>query len=94
MLPCGMQSKKFPHELVITGNNWETAKQDACRIEHAISDTAFQKLKKKSTGNRIAHVGPALHNELSAPERGKKKPLVWADNFACPLWEYHAYRRF
>ena len=33
MLPCGMQSKKFPHELVITGNDWETAKQDACRIE-------------------------------------------------------------
>lgn len=47
MLPCGMQSKKFPHELVITGNDWETAKQDVCRIEHAISDTAFRKLKKK-----------------------------------------------
>ena len=71
MLPCGMQSKKFPHELVITGNDWETAKQDVCRIEHAISDTAFRKLKKKVQG--IAHVGPALHNELSAPERGKKK---------------------
>lgn len=50
MLPCGMQSKKFLHELVITGNDWETAKQDACRIEHAISDTAFQKLKKKVQG--------------------------------------------
>ena len=50
MLPCGMQSRKFPHELVITGNDWETAKQDACRIEHAIRDTAFQKLKKKVQG--------------------------------------------
>ena len=50
MLPCGMQSKKFPHELVTTGNDWETAKQDACRIEQAISDTAFQKLKKKVQG--------------------------------------------
>ena len=44
------EAKNFPHELVITGNDWETAKQDACRIEHAISDTAFQKLKKKVQG--------------------------------------------
>ena len=50
MLPCGMQRKKFPHELVITGNGWETAKQDVCRIEHAISDTAFRKLMKKVQG--------------------------------------------
>ena len=94
MLPCGMQSKKFPHELVITGNNWETAKQDACRIEHAISDTAFQKLKKKVQGPESRT--SALHCIMNylPPNGERKKTLVWADNFACPLWEYHAYRRF
>ena len=28
----------------------ETAEQDACRIEHVISDTSFQKLKEKMRG--------------------------------------------
>ena len=32
------------------GVDRETAEQDACRIEHAISDTDFQKLKEKIQG--------------------------------------------
>lgn len=35
----------FTEQLVAAGVDQETAEQDACRIEHAISDTSFQKLK-------------------------------------------------
>ena len=34
-------------QLVAAGVDRETAEQDACRIEHVISDTSFQKLKEK-----------------------------------------------
>lgn len=37
----------FTEQLVAAGVDQETAEQDACRIEHAISDTSFQKLKEK-----------------------------------------------
>ena len=37
----------FTEQLVATGVDRETAEQDACRIEHVISDTSFQKLKEK-----------------------------------------------
>lgn len=40
----------FTEQLVAAGVDWETAEQDACRIEHAISDTSFQKLKEKVQG--------------------------------------------
>ena len=40
----------FLEQLVAAGVDWETAEQDACRIEHAISDTSFQKLKEKVQG--------------------------------------------
>ena len=40
----------FTEQLVAVGVDWETAEQDACRIEHAISDTSFQKLKEKVQG--------------------------------------------
>ena len=35
----------FPEQLVAVGVDRETAERDACRIEHAISEEAFQKLK-------------------------------------------------
>ena len=37
----------FTEQLVAAGVDRETAEQDACRIEHVISDTSFQKLKEK-----------------------------------------------
>lgn len=35
----------FTKQLVAAGVDQETAEQDACRIEHAISEESFQKLK-------------------------------------------------
>ena len=35
----------FTEQLVAVGVDQKTAEQDACRIEHAISEEAFQKLK-------------------------------------------------
>ena len=40
----------FTEQLVVAGVDLETAKQEACRMEHAISDTSFQKLKEKIQG--------------------------------------------
>ena len=40
----------FTERLVAAGVDRETAEQDACRIEHVISDTSFQKLKEKMRG--------------------------------------------
>lgn len=37
----------FAEQLVAAGVDQETAERDACQMEHAISDLAFQKLKKK-----------------------------------------------
>lgn len=37
----------FTEQLVAAGVDLETAEQEACRMEHAISDTSFQKLKEK-----------------------------------------------
>ena len=37
----------FTEQLVAVGVDRETAERDACRIEHVISDTSFQKLKEK-----------------------------------------------
>lgn len=36
----------FTEQLVAAGIDQETAEQEACRMEHAISDTSFQKLKE------------------------------------------------
>ncbi len=36
----------FTNQLVAAGVDQKTAELDACRIEHAISDTSFQKLKE------------------------------------------------
>ena len=40
----------FTEQLVAAGVDREMAEQDACRIEHVISDTSFQKLKEKMRG--------------------------------------------
>ena len=40
----------FTEQLVAAGVDRETAEQDACRIEHAISEDSFQKLKEKVQG--------------------------------------------
>ena len=37
----------FTEQLVAAGVDQKTAEQDACRIEHAISEESFQKLKAK-----------------------------------------------
>lgn len=37
----------FTEQLVAAGVDQEIVEQDACRIEHAISDISFQKLKKQ-----------------------------------------------
>ena len=37
-------------QLVAAGVDQETAEQEACRMEHAISDTSFQKLKETVQG--------------------------------------------
>lgn len=36
----------FTERLIAAGVNEKTAEQDACKIEHAISDESFQKLQK------------------------------------------------
>ena len=38
----------FTEQLIAAGVDWETAEQDACRIEHAISETSFKKLKEQA----------------------------------------------
>ncbi len=38
----------FTQQLIAAGVDQETAEQDACRIEHAISETSFEKLKEKA----------------------------------------------
>ena len=40
----------FTEQLVAAGVDLETAEQEACRMEHAIGDTSFQKLKEKIQG--------------------------------------------
>ena len=40
----------FTEQLVAAGVDQETAEQEACQMEHVISDTSFQKLKEKVQG--------------------------------------------
>lgn len=78
----------FTEQLVAAGVDQETAKQEACRMEHAISDTSFQKLKRKGTGNRLAHIVSRLYRRLSAPDVERKKPLAEADNLSCSFYNF------
>lgn len=43
----------FTEQLVAAGVDRATAEQDACRLEHAISDDAFRKLKEKAYPSRL-----------------------------------------
>ena len=36
----------FTYQLIAVGVNPQTAEVDACRMEHAVSDESFQKLKE------------------------------------------------
>lgn len=45
----------FTKQLISAGVDEATAEQDACRIEHAISDTSFRKLKEKADGSITDH---------------------------------------
>lgn len=45
----------FTEQLVAADVDLETAEQEACRMEHAISDTSFQKLKEKYRKPISAH---------------------------------------
>ncbi len=45
----------FTEQLIAAGVDKATAEQDACRIEHAISDTSFRKLKEKAGGSITDH---------------------------------------
>lgn len=42
----------FTEQLIAAGVNQETTEQDACRIEHAISEESFQKVKAKVEINK------------------------------------------
>lgn len=44
---------------------------------------SFSEVKGKDTGNRLAYIGPALHNERSAPGRGKKKTVGLGQMILC-----------
>ena len=48
----------FTQQLIAAGVDRETAEQDACRIEHAISETSFEKLKEKAKQADSAHISP------------------------------------
>lgn len=41
----------FMEQLIAAGVDQETAEQEACRMEHAISDNSFQKLKEAIQSN-------------------------------------------
>lgn len=43
----------FTEQLIAAGVDPQTAERDACRIEHAISDESFQKLKKSSNNELL-----------------------------------------
>ena len=43
----------FTEQLMAVGVDRETAEQDACRIEHAISEDSFMKLKNHIEGSSI-----------------------------------------
>ena len=45
----------FTEQLIAAGVDKATAEEDACRIEHAISDTSFRKLKEKAGGSITDH---------------------------------------
>lgn len=47
----------FTEQLITMGVDEKTAEQDACRIEHVISDESFQKLKNALSGEEGGSMG-------------------------------------
>ena len=47
----------FTKQLILAGVDPETAEQDACGIEHAVSSESFQKLKKAFDDGKLTYVG-------------------------------------
>lgn len=45
----------FTEQLIAMGVDEKTAEQDACKIEHVISDISFRKLKEKVGGSITDH---------------------------------------
>ena len=48
----------FTEQLIAAGVDRETAEQDACRIEHVISETSFEKLKERAKQADSAYISP------------------------------------
>ena len=64
----------FTEQLVAAGVDQETAEQDACRIEHAISDTSFRKLKEKVQGTDQLKSAPfCIISYLPRPGKEKNR---------------------
>ena len=84
----------FTEQLVAAGVDQETAEQDACRIEHAISDTSFRKLKEKVQGTDQLKSAPfCIISYLPRPGKEKNR-LTGADNFVRSFYDFIPYRRF
>lgn len=57
----------FTEQLVAVGVDRETAERDACRIEHAISEEAFQKLKasvEKQSNDTLHNLNELFSTEI------------------------------
>ena len=84
----------FTEQLVAAGVDQETAEQDACRIEHPISDTSFRKLKEKVQGTDQLKSAPfCIISYLPRPGKEKNR-LTGADNFVHSFYDFIPYRRF
>ena len=84
----------FTEQLVAAGVDQETAEQDACRIEHAISDTSFRKLKEKVQGTDQLKSAPfCIISYLPRPGKEKNR-WTGADNFVRSFYDFIPYRRF
>ena len=84
----------FTEQLVAAGVDQETAEQDACRIEHTISDTSFRKLKEKVQGTDQLKSAPfCIISYLPRPGKEKNR-LTGADNFVHSFYDFIPYRRF
>ena len=84
----------FMEQFIAAGVDQETAEQDACRIEHAISDTSFRKLKEKVQGTDQLKSAPfCIISYLPRPGKEKNR-LTGADNFVHSFYDFIPYRRF
>ena len=61
----------FMEQLIVAGVDQETAEQDACRIEHAISDTSFRKLKEN-----LEEKGVKERREQQVAEKNESREAV------------------